>query len=56
MGQLRFDLRKSKRFSVLKANILRFIRPTPNSVSNGYNPMGICLITSLSLGLSNLRE
>ena len=41
---------------VLKSNILKFIRPSPNSVYNCRNPRGICLITRLRLGLSHLRE
>ena len=49
-------LRKSENFSVFKSNILKFIRPSPNSVYNCHNPRGICLITRLRLGLSHLRE
>ena len=49
-------LRKSENFSVFKSNILKFIRPSPNSVYNCHNPRGICLITGLRLVLSHLRE
>ena len=49
-------LRKSENFSLFKSNILKFIRPSPNSVYNCHNPRGICLITRLRLGLSHLRE
>ena len=49
-------LRKSENFSVFKSNILKFIRPSPNSVYNCHNPRGICLITRLRLSLSHLRE
>ena len=49
-------LRKSENFSAFKRNILKFIRPSPNSVYNSHNPWGICLITRLRLGLSHLRE
>ena len=49
-------LRKSDDFSVFKSNILRFIRPTPNSVYICHKPRGVCLITRLKLGLSHLRE
>ena len=49
-------LRKSENFLVFKSNILKFIRPSPNSVYNCHNPRGICLITRLRLGLSHLRE
>ena len=48
--------RKSENFSVFKSNILKFIRPSPNSVYNCHNPRGICLITGLRLVLSHLRE
>ena len=40
-------LRKSEDFSVFKSNILKFIRPSQNSVYNCYNPRRVCLITSL---------
>ena len=40
----------------MKCNILRHIRPSPNSVYNCHNPTGICLITRLRLGLNHLRE
>ena len=56
MEQLRSHLRKSENFSLFKSNILKFIRPSPNSVYNCHNARGICLITRLRLGLSNLRE
>ena len=49
-------LRKSENFSLFKSNILKFIRPSPNSVYNCHNPRGICLITRLRPGLSHLRE
>ena len=49
-------LRKSENLSIFKSNILKFIRPSPNSVYNCHNPRGICLITRLRLGLSHLRE
>ena len=50
------QLTNSENFSVFKNNILKFIRPSPNSVYNCHNPRGVCLITSLGLGLSNLRN
>ena len=55
-GNLDPHLRKSENFLVFKSNILKFIRPSPNSVYNCHNPRGICLITRLRLGLSHLRE
>ena len=46
----------SKSVGFFKRNILKFIRPKPNSVYNSHNPKGIRLITRLRLGLSHLRE
>ena len=42
--------------SLFKTNILKFIRPSPNSVYNCHNPKGLKFITRLRLGLSHLRE
>ena len=39
-----------------KSSILKFIRPSPNSVYNCHNPRTIRLITRPRLGLSHLRE
>ena len=49
-------LKKSASFSIFKSNVLKFIRPSPKSVSICYNPRGICLTTRLRLGLSHLRK
>ena len=49
-------LRKTENFSFFKSNILKFLRPSPNSVYNRHKPRGICLITRLRIGLSHLRE
>ena len=40
----------------LKNNILKLIRPTPNSVFICENHRGIKLVTRLRVGLSHLRE
>ena len=50
------NLRNSKSISVFKEKILNFIRPSPNSFFDCYNPKGIKLITRLRLALSYLRE
>ena len=50
------NLRKSENFSVFKRNILKFIRPSPNSVYSYHNRREICLVTRLRPGLSHLRE
>ena len=49
-------LRKAESLSLFKTNILKFIRPSPNSVYNCDNPRGLKFITRLRLGLSHLRE
>ena len=50
------NLRNSENFGIFKNNILKFIRPKPNSFFNCYNLKGIRLITQLRLELSHLRE
>ena len=49
-------LRNSENFGIFKNNILKFIRPKPNSFFNCCNLKGIRLITRLRLELSHLRE
>ena len=49
-------LRKTESLSPLKTNILKFTRPSPNSVYNCHNPKALKFITTLRLGLSHLRE
>ena len=49
-------IRNSKTFSAFKKSILKFIRPSSNSISNCHSPKGIKLITKLRIGLSHLRE
>ena len=50
------NLRNSENFGIFKNNILKFIRPKPNSFFNCCNLKGIRLITRLRLELSHLRE
>ena len=50
------NIRNSKSVSVFKKQILKFIRPSPNSTFNVHNPHGIKLLTRLRVGLSHLRE
>ena len=47
---------KIQSISIFKMNILKFIRPTPNSVYYCHNPKGIRLLARLRLGLSHLRK
>ena len=49
-------IRKSKSISIFKINVLKFIRPKPNTVYYCHNPKGIRLLTRLCLGLSHLRK
>ena len=49
-------LRKSENFLVFKKNIIKFIWPSPNSAYSCHNPRGVCLIISIRLGLSHLRQ
>ena len=46
----------SKTFSAFKKSILKFTRPSSNSIFNCHSPKGIKLITRLRLDLSHLRE
>ena len=48
--------RKADSLSLFQTNILKFIRPSSNSVYNCHNPKGLKFITRLRLGLSHLRE
>ena len=42
--------------SAFKKQVLKFIRPSPNSTFNVHNPHGTKLLTRLRGGLSHLRE
>ena len=50
------NLRNSDTYRTFKNAILKFIRPSPNSVFECHNPQGIKFLTRLRLGLSHLRE
>ena len=50
------DIRNSGSFGFFKSEILKSIRPKPNSIYNCQNPKRIRLITRLRLGLSHLHE
>ena len=55
-NNLDLKIRNSKTFSAFKISILKFIRPSSNSIFNCHSPKGIKLITRLRSGLSHLRE
>ena len=50
------NIRNSESVSAFKKQILKFIRPSPNSTFNVHNPHGIKLLTRLRVGLSHLHE
>ena len=50
------SIRNSESFSIFKNNILKFIRPSPNSIFNCHNIKGVKLLTRLRSGLSHLRD
>ena len=50
------NIRNSELVSAFKKQIIKFIRPSPNSTFNVYNPHEIKLLTRLRVGLSHLRE
>ena len=50
------NLRNSDTYGTFKNTILKYIRPSPNSVFKCHNPQGIKFLTRLRLGLSHLRE
>ena len=55
-NNLDHNIRNSSSFNVFRNSILKFIRPSPNSLFNSHNPKGIKFITRQRLGLSHLRE
>ena len=50
------NIRNSESVSAFKKQILKFIRPSPNSTFNVHNLHGIKLLIRLRVGLSHLRE
>ena len=52
-NKLDSNLRSPTSLSVFKKNLLKFIRPSPNSVFNCHNCKGIKYLTRLRLGLSH---
>ena len=54
--ELHPNLRSAASLSVFKKSLLKFIRPSPNSIFNCHNCKGIKYLTRLHLGLSHLWE
>ena len=50
------NIRNLKLVSAFEKQIIKFIKPSPNSTFNVHNPHGIKLLTRLRVGLSHLRE
>ena len=50
------EICKSVSYEVFKNSLLKFIRPSPKSLFNVSDSLGIKLLTRLRLGLSHLRE
>ena len=55
-NNLSLEVRKSVSYEVFKNSLLKFIRPSPNSLFNVSDSLGIKLLTTLRLALSHLRE
>ena len=54
-NDLDYSLHNAPSINVLKQNILKFIRLSPNKVFNIYNQHGLKHLTRFRLGLSHLR-
>ena len=55
-NKLDSNIRNSETLNIFKLKILKFIRPTANSIFGCYNLIGVKLLTRLRLELSHLRE
>ena len=55
-NKLDSNIRNSETLNIFKSKILKFIRPTANSIFGCHNPIGVKLLTRLRLGLSHLRK
>ena len=55
-NKLSREVRNSENIKIFKKRLSEFIRPSPNSVFDIYNPYGIKLLTRLCLSLSHLNE
>ena len=55
-NKLDSNIHNSETLNIFKSKILKFIRPTANSIFGCHNPLGVKLLTRLRLGRSHLRE
>ena len=56
LNKLDLNIRNSESLNVFQNNLLKFIRPSGNSVFYCHNPRGVKLLTRLRLDLSHLLE
>ena len=55
-NKLDSNIRNSETLNIFKSKIIKFLRPSANSIFGCHNPIGVKLLTRLRLGLSHLRE
>ena len=55
-NSLNIDIRNSSSINVFKKELLKFIRPEPNSTYNINDTKGLKLLTRLRLGFSHLGD
>ena len=55
-NKLDSNIRNSETPDIFKSKLLKFIRPTRNSIFGCHNPIGVKLLTRLQLGLSHLQK
>ena len=55
-NKLDLNLQSATSLNVFKKSLLKFIRPSPNSIFNCHNCKGIKYLTRLHIGLSHLWE
>ena len=55
-NKLDLQLRNAKSFKKFRNTLLKLDRPTPDLIYRIHHPLGLKLLTRLSLGLSNLNE
>ena len=49
-------IRNITSYAIFRKNLLKLIRPSPNSLYGIHDPLGVKLLTRIRLGLSHLRE
>ena len=55
-NKLGSNIRNSETLIIFKSKIVKFMRPTANSIFGCHNPVGVKLLTRLRRGLSHLCE